>query len=203
MPTQTFSSFEAYFDADHSRFKEKELVQIVRSHIREHPETSNERRSFWFGLLFRKRSLEQSKDIGKQVFDCGMCTLIAGKHRLSTRLGRVDGSHCWSVCSNGDLSLGCCALPETEEWDFFCFPRLALVVGVCDSKPALKNSSACMALGGCTRMAILLCHWRRRLHWKNLPCELSGWRYHFAVPTASNSTWFAGSTNHTIAIIRA
>jgi hypothetical protein len=52
-------------------------------------------------------------------------------------------------------------------------------------------------------VAILLCHWRRRLHWKNLPCELSGWRYHFAVPTASSSTWFAGSTNHTIAIIRA
>jgi hypothetical protein len=44
-------------------FQRKELVQIVRSHIREHPETSNERRSFWFGLLFRKRSLEQSKDI--------------------------------------------------------------------------------------------------------------------------------------------
>ena len=31
---------------------------------------------------------------------------------------------------------------------FFYFARLALVVGVCDSKPALENSSVCVALGG-------------------------------------------------------
>jgi hypothetical protein len=72
--------------------------------------------------------------------------------------------------------------------------RHAAMVSLCTSRPQQLR---------CTRMAILLCHWRRRLHWKNLPCELSGWRYHFAVPTASSSTWFAGSTNHTIAIIRA
>jgi hypothetical protein len=41
-------------------------------------------------------------------------------------------------------------------------------------------------------MALLLYRWRRRLHSKILPNELSRRRYHFAVPTASSSNLFYG-----------
>jgi len=41
-------------------------------------------------------------------------------------------------------------------------------------------------------MALLLYLWRRRLHSKILPNELSSWRCHFAVPTASSSNLLNG-----------
>src|SRR5262249_53590478 len=44
----------------------------------------------------------------------------------------------------------------------------------------------------CTLMALLLYLWRRRLHSKILPNELSSWRCHFVVPTASSSNLLNG-----------
>src|SRR5580692_9270310 len=112
---------------------------------------------------------------------------------MATAVTLASASHCAS-------SRSCCVMVPKMRFCWLTVPsslsliRHAAMVCLCTSRPQQLR---------CTRMAILLCHWRRRLHWKNLPCELSGWRYHFAVPTASSSTWFAGSTNHTIAIIRA
>jgi hypothetical protein len=61
----------------------------------------------------------------------------------------------------------------------------AAMVCLCTSRPQQLRY---------TRIALSLCHRRRRLYWKNLPFELSAWRCHFMVPTASSSTCYAGST---------
>ena len=52
-------------------------------------------------------------------------------------------------------------------------------------------------------MAFLLYHWRRRLHSKILPNELSRRKCHFAVPTASSSNLLNGLPFRTIALFRA
>src|SRR5215469_17632294 len=61
--------------------------------------------------------------------------------------------------------------------------RQAAIIFLCTSRPQQLR---------CTLMALLLYLWRRRLHSKILPNELSRWRCHFAVPTASSSNLIDG-----------
>src|SRR5215469_7702514 len=61
--------------------------------------------------------------------------------------------------------------------------RQAAIIFLCTSRPQQLR---------CTLMALLLYLWRRRLHSKILPNELSSWRCHFAVPTASSSNLLNG-----------
>jgi hypothetical protein len=62
-------------------------------------------------------------------------------------VGRVDRGHRWSACADGYSCLVCCILPELEQWHFFYFVRLPLVVGVCDSQCVLEQSSSRVAVG--------------------------------------------------------
>src|SRR5215471_14955192 len=72
-------------------------------------------------------------------------------------------------------------------WMLFPSPssliRHAAIIFLCTSRPQQLR---------CTLMALLLYLWRRRLHSKILPNELSSWRCHFAVPTASSSNLLNG-----------
>src|SRR5690242_13254733 len=61
--------------------------------------------------------------------------------------------------------------------------RQAAIIFLCTSRPQQLRW---------TLMALFLYLWRRRLHSKILPNELSSWRSHFAVPTASSSNLVYG-----------